>query len=323
MAELCEETISSLIEYIWSNRYDKDALSFSSVKASKEFIACCSKFFGWEFLIEESTKEMLADIKAFEEHEYVVLRDRIGYKDQDGISFNISYGFKTLFAYFKEHAAGNITQSSRDAHLAVTIDLGIYSYAEIPKQYKCIMGVTGTLAILSQSEKDILQSYGIKKSTFMPSVYGNNQLVFAGNTIEDVKIESTAGYFATIANEIRKRLDKDSKGNTVLVKRAVLVFFRTKSMLDQFYASRVLSDLGIKEKVKLITEHVSKDEKEGLIAQAMTTGSITLLTAELGRGTDFKCYDDRINNSGGVHVIQTFVSDSLSEEMQIKGRTAR
>ena len=323
LAELSEETISTLIQHIWSNRYDKDALSFSSVKASKEFIECCSKFVGWEFLIEEATKEMLSDIKTFEEHEYVVLRDRIGYKDQDGISFNISYGFKTLFAYFKEHAAGNITQSSRDAHLAFTIDLGIYSYAEIPRQYKCIMGVTGTLATLSQSEKDILKSYGIEKSTFMPSVYGNNQLVFASNTIEDLKIESTAGYFASIANEIKKRLERDSKGSSVVVKRAILVFFRTKAILDQFYESTVLSDLGIKEKIKLITEHVSKDEKEGLIAQAMTTGSITLLTAEFGRGTDFKCYDDRINNSGGVHVIQTFVSDSLSEETQIKGRTAR
>lgn len=40
-------------------------------------------------------------------------------------------------------------------------------------------------------------------------------------------------------------------------------------------------------------------------------------------GTDFQCNDDELNNSGGLHVIQTFFSKETSEETQIKGRTAR
>jgi len=48
-----------------------------------------------------------------------------------------------------------------------------------------------------------------------------------------------------------------------------------------------------------------------------------LLTREFGRGNDFVCYDEALNRCGGVHVVQTFVSEIKSEEGQIMGRTAR
>jgi len=48
-----------------------------------------------------------------------------------------------------------------------------------------------------------------------------------------------------------------------------------------------------------------------------------LLLLLLGRGTDFKCYDKKLLEKGGVHVIQAFFSEELSEEVQIRGRTAR
>ena len=57
--------------------------------------------------------------------------------------------------------------------------------------------------------------------------------------------------------------------------------------------------------------------------QAMSRGAITLMTRDYGRGTDFICYDQRLIDAGGVHVLQTFLSEQVSEEIQIKGRTAR
>jgi len=48
-----------------------------------------------------------------------------------------------------------------------------------------------------------------------------------------------------------------------------------------------------------------------------------LLTREHGRGLDFICHDKTVEQSGGLHVVQTFLSEELSEEIQIKGRTAR
>ncbi|CAL6101132.1 Conserved_hypothetical protein [Hexamita inflata] len=53
--------------------------------------------------------------------------------------------------------------------------------------------------------------------------------------------------------------------------------------------------------------------------------AVTFITKvqQFGKGTDFICYDKQIDNNGGIHVIQTFVSDELSGERQIQGRTAR
>lgn len=50
---------------------------------------------------------------------------------------------------------------------------------------------------------------------------------------------------------------------------------------------------------------------------------ISLMTKSFGRGTDFQVYDDSIKKNGGVHIIQTFLSQEEAEEIQIKGRTNR
>jgi len=60
-----------------------------------------------------------------------------------------------------------------------------------------------------------------------------------------------------------------------------------------------------------------------VIKKAATSGQATFATAIFGRGTDFVCLDKRVLEAGGVHVIQTFVSQNKAEEVQIQGRTAR
>ncbi len=52
--------------------------------------------------------------------------------------------------------------------------------------------------------------------------------------------------------------------------------------------------------------------------------SLTLMTREFGRGTDFKIYDKSVKrDDSGVTIIQTFLSQDINEEIQIKGRVAR
>ncbi len=51
--------------------------------------------------------------------------------------------------------------------------------------------------------------------------------------------------------------------------------------------------------------------------------NITLLTRPFGRGTDFMCLDNKVNQNGGLVVVQTFLSLNPTQETQIKGRTAR
>ena len=45
---------------------------------------------------------MLADVKNFK-HDYIVSKDKIAYVEQDGIAYNVVYGYKTLFAAYFEN----------------------------------------------------------------------------------------------------------------------------------------------------------------------------------------------------------------------------
>ena len=118
---------------------------------------------------------MIADLHDFK-HDYLVKDDKIGYKEQDGLSFGVVYGYKTMFAYFHEHEQKRISKSSLEENIFIGIKCGSFSYAEIPECFKFIMGVTGTLKTLSKSESNIVENvYGIMKKTFIPSVFGENK----------------------------------------------------------------------------------------------------------------------------------------------------
>eukprot|EP01051_Picozoa_sp_SAG22_P005879 SAG22_NODE_363_length_11694_cov_40.815783_18_plen_225_part_00 len=159
--------------------------------------------------------------------------------------------------------------------------------------------------------------YQIHTYTYIPSVFGGtNTLIFQGDNPEHFIIGEQTNWFRAIRNEINLRL-VGSGG----YKLAVVVFFESFKVLKEFFESRELAD--IKETVLTMTERTSPNEREGLVRQAASTGSVSLLTREYGRGSDFKCYDDELLLNGGVHVIQTFFSDLVSEETQIQGRTAR
>jgi preprotein translocase subunit SecA len=64
-------------------------------------------------------------------------------------------------------------------------------------------------------------------------------------------------------------------------------------------------------------------DREMRIERAATMGRVTLLTRTFGRGVDFVCRDQQLLANGGIHVLQTFFSEQLSEEYQIMGRGAR
>lgn len=200
-----------------------------------------------------------------------------------------------------------------ESQLALFVNCGAYSYAEIPKRYSKILGVTGTLGLLAGSQKDMLsEEYKINKTTYMPSVYPDNGgLTFPGDTEEGTTIErTTAGFHTAIVKAIE-----------LCEKRAILIFFEDASTLETFRNSdRMAKYFGC---ARVMTPETSEDDRKGLIAQAATVGNIMLLTREFGRGNDFVCYDEALNRCGGVHVVQTFVSEIKSEEGQIMGRTAR
>ena len=169
--------------------------------------------------------------------------------------------------------------------------------------------------LLSSPEKETIEKvYRINKKTITLSVFGKNNLRFVPK--DDIKIENSDDYHNVIRREIDDKLTGKETG-----KRAVPVFFESEQKLKEFYASKALQS--IKESVRYLAEAASSLEKEDLIKTATGSGEVTLFTRNFGRGTDFICHDPVVENNGGVHVIQTFLSEEVSEEVQIKGRTAR
>ena len=312
-ASLRDPTITALINLIWKERNSK--LNLNKLELMNEYRACCQRFPNWKLLIDQAIKDLLFDVSNFQSHDYVVKQDKIGYIEQDNIVYNVMYGYKTLFAYYYEHEKGNISQKSLEENIAISLKCGNFSYAEVPLKFAYIMGVTGTLNTLSEPEKRVIQEdYKIRRSTYTPSVFGPNNLRFIPK--DDIKLEDESDYFNTIKREIDDRLIGRSTE-----KRAVLVVFESIQKLKEFYESKALES--IKPYVSYLTEEASAEEKNHLVNRATTSGQITLITRTFGRGTDFVCHDQRVGASGGVHVIQTFLSEEVSEEVQIKGRTAR
>ena len=121
-----------------------------------------------------------------------------------------------------------------------------------------------------------------------------------------------------LRNEIEARRKPEKEGGTT---RAVMVFFENSKVLLEFYECEHMEDL--KAITRTVTEEISSSEKDGAFLQATMAGAVTLMIREFGRGTDFKCFDSRMIDSGGVHVIQSFFSMEAAEEIQIKGRAAR
>eukprot|EP01090_Pellita_catalonica_P021864 TRINITY_DN8299_c0_g1_i1.p1 TRINITY_DN8299_c0_g1~~TRINITY_DN8299_c0_g1_i1.p1 ORF type:complete len:571 (-),score=129.57 TRINITY_DN8299_c0_g1_i1:14-1606(-) len=180
------------------------------------------------------------------------------------------------------------------------------------------MGVTGTLEALSTDERKVIKGdYMIEQFSFMPSVYPANKRKFRKNDANDLQIVKEQDYFVVIANEIEKRR-KQIDANFL---RPVLVFFETEQKLRSFLDSKPFA--AYRDSAAVMTETLDGASKTYAIDRASEKGRITLLTRTFGRGTDFKIRDSKLSENGGIHVIQTFLSEEISEETQIQGRSAR
>ena len=98
---LADPTISNLIDLIWSKRNDLANISLNTIENSREYREVCSKLGNdWKPVINSSIKSMISELSSIQTHQYEVKDDKIGYIELDNISFNINYGYRTLFAYY-------------------------------------------------------------------------------------------------------------------------------------------------------------------------------------------------------------------------------
>ena len=249
---------------------------------------------------------MIAAVKTFASHHYVVQDNQIGYKHHESVAFNIEYGYHTTFAYFKEYNNGNITEEKLTEFVGIIIHCGEFSYSEIPKSYYLILGLSGTLSSLSEQEQELISSkeqFNIQRTTITPSVYGESKLIVDPKQ-KLLVLSNNQEYMLKIRDEI------DSHLHGPTGQRAVIVFFRCKSDIDNFmksqygeaYLQQYRSELG---KVQMMTEETT-DIHEIVMRKATKSGNITFATRDFGRGTNFVCRDKGVLGNGGVHCIQTF-----------------
>ena len=153
--------------------------------------------------------------------------------------------------------------------------------------------------------------FGIETFSEIPSLYPKSIFDFdkAGRGI---LIESEMNrYLQTIMEEIE---DATMKG------RSAIVFFETDERLEAFKRSNFWKRV---RNGNVLISSSSKKDRDYAIVKAATPKQVTISTAIFGRGTDFFCKDTKLEDAGGMKVIQAFLSVEKSEEVQIQGRTAR
>ena len=311
---LKHECISKMTDLIWnlhtSGRIDKNV---EMIKNSQEYDDCRKIFGRWMPLIDVHIGNMIKDVKLVEMHDYIVCDDQIGYYKEDRISYCIHRGYKTMFAYYQQHEKGKISATALESEKSIHFRHACISYAELPCQFKCIAGVTGTLSQLEMIRKEFLQKkYNIDRYTYIPTMFTENQLHF--DKTKDVAIAPTEWQQMLMTNQ-KIHLQRGLAGH-----RPILVFFQTYNQLERFYKYYYSqSDC----QCLILNEELTINEKIKVVKDACRLNTVTLCTKIFGRGTDFIVTDDRVNELGGPHVIQTFFSWDISEEIQIKGRTAR
>eukprot|EP00457_Paulinella_chromatophora_P000226 gb/GEZN01000226.1/.p1 GENE.gb/GEZN01000226.1/~~gb/GEZN01000226.1/.p1 ORF type:complete len:1726 (-),score=329.91 gb/GEZN01000226.1/:319-5208(-) len=304
--------ITLLFEHIWKVR---NALpTMEQMKHLQVYTDIENRFPNLKPLLPLAAKSMLRDVKLFNSPKYKFTNDEkgnklLGYLDNGVVSAAIVHGYKTAFAYLHARDEKEINAGVAANNIGLIIPCGNFSFAEVPKVFQCILGVTGTLSTMQKFEEKVLKTeFNICKSTLAPSIYPPSKFKFDGATNVICEADRTS-FYATLAHA----------ATAVQVSgRPCLIFFYSEEALNDFkdheYGRRILSSKALKEDTYNFP-HALKE--------SMRPGNVTFLPAVLGRGIDFKCNSNEVESKGGVHVIQAFFSVDISEERQIKGRTAR
>ena len=315
VVQLRDLEVAEILKHIWTNhtRIGRKQ-KLGEIQATEAYRELARKYAECCYLLDNEIGLMIDQVKRVDEEPYYLDKatNRIGYKVMDTIQYDVTYGYCTMFAYLQEAEKGNLkdADSTLAKVLAMSVSCGQFSYANVSATR--VLGVSGTVEAMGQYEHEVLAKYGIEKFVYIPSVYGKSNFKFdiAG---EGIFIESTTSDFFHRITDIILEVTKQ--------KRAAIVFFRDVARMREFTTSPFFKKLG--RHARLLTEDMNAVDKNFVVTKAATAGQITLCTSVFGRGTDFFCKDDVVQKHGGVHIIQAFLSEELSEEVQIKGRTAR
>ena len=127
----------------------------------------------FEQIMQNQTNAMIRDLVSYKNDAYTVQNGRIYYKEGDGLSDKIHYGYRTIWAYFHENRINNkVSINDLSKQLFNNLIVAGFSYSKLPFYFQSILGVTGTLESMSDGQKEILRKeFGVNKMYVQPSIY--------------------------------------------------------------------------------------------------------------------------------------------------------
>ena len=186
--------------------------------------------------------------------------------------------------------------------------LHAFSYAKLPTYFKTILGLSGTVSCLTQSQKEHLCSLKIDELYYFPSIYGQEQRVKV-----TMQTAETTDYIDELIKHIKLKSEVEN--------RPVLVFCESfKSILNITQHSNFQSEF---PKALYLTIKNDGKMRDNIIKRACMKNNVTLMEKQFARGTDIKQYDEGLSKKGGLHAIATFIPDTKQDLVQCKGRTGR
>jgi preprotein translocase subunit SecA len=85
--------------------------------------------------------------------------------------------------------------------------------------------------------------------------------------------------------------------------------------MNSFYFSKWFKSLS--HNAMILSEKNDFNEIKKCIDMATCYGRITISTRAFARGIDFVVEEKKVRDAGGVHVIQTFTCENVSESVHI------
>jgi hypothetical protein len=100
----------------------------------------------FERIMENQTNAMIRDLTGYKNDVYTVQNGKIYYKEGDGLSDKIHYGYRTIWAYFHENRINNkVSVNDLSKQLFNNLIVAGFSYSKLSCYFSSILGVTGTL----------------------------------------------------------------------------------------------------------------------------------------------------------------------------------
>ncbi|XP_058826859.1 uncharacterized protein LOC131686871 [Topomyia yanbarensis] len=282
---------NSINEYIDSSEFeDKDRWKLSLESSNED-----------NLLSQLSIAKSCTNKDLFQEHLESMIETARYIRKPTGI---INSNYLALFNYLK-HEMSNAASITEDeinyGYLKISYDTG-KPFTRLLIDFPLVLGVFEAFFYYP------LEICDVSNWTKMSSVFGCSRLQF-DEDVNFCSLPEKIDWMNCISNRARAVLETH---------RPVIVVFEDAYSLNQFQIEHSKQF----NKLNILTADTADVEKQLIIKKAALAGMATLVTSEMGIGSDFKSRA-AVENAGGLHVIQTFFSYHPTQENKIKGLTAR